>query len=266
MKKVALIIGGSSGIGFELVKILLKNQYIVYNASRNDCVLKDVINITYDVFNDTIITDKIKERKIDLVVYASGFSMASPIETVEIEDLRYLFEVNYFGIIKVLKQIIPIMKNNDGGNIILFSSIASFLNIPYDTYYSASKIANNLLALEINMELNRFGIYAKSICIGPTKTNFTFRRKIYDESKNLIDYNDYDDAVNSLIAFEQKGMSPVSVANKIYRVIKRMDKNQNDRYVLNVGIKNKVYYFLAKFMPITFVFKTLVKKYRLKNK
>ena len=133
MKKVALIIGGSSGIGFELVKILLKNQYIVYNASRNDCILKDVINITYDVFNDTIITDKIKERKIDLVVYASGFSMASPIETVEIEDLRYLFEVNYFGIIKVLKQIIPIMKNNDGGNIILFSSIASFLNIPYET-------------------------------------------------------------------------------------------------------------------------------------
>ena len=45
-----------------------------------------------------------------------------------------------------------------------------------------------------------------------------------------------------------------------------MDKKQNDRYVLNVGIKNKVYYFLAKYMPLTFVYKTLVKKYQLKNK
>ena len=256
MNKVALVIGGSSGIGFELVKKLLKNQYIVYNASRNDCVLNGVNNITYDVFNDKIINSdfsndnsiisKIKEKRIDLLVYASGFSMATPIEIIENADLRYLFEVNYFGVLKILKQVIPIFKKNEKGNIVLFSSIASFLNIPYDTYYSASKMALNLLSLELNLELNRFGIKTRAVCIGPTKTNFSFKRKVYDESKNLIDYYDFDDAVNSLITFEQKGMNPNRVASKIYKEVCKLEnnKNINNKYFVNIGFKNKIYYFI----------------------
>ena len=123
MRKVDLIIGGSSGIGFELAKKMVKNQYIVYNASRNECMLNEVINITYDVNNSDNLIDKIKERRIDLFIYASGFSMASPIEGAVEEDYKYLFEVNYFGLLKILKQIIPILKNNENSRIILFSSI-----------------------------------------------------------------------------------------------------------------------------------------------
>lgn len=268
MNKVALVIGGSSGIGFELVKKLLKNQYIVYNASRNDCVLSGVTNITYDVFNDVNIINNIKEKRIDLVIYASGFSMAAPIETIESDDFKYLFEVNYFGVLKILKQVIPILKKNESGNIILFSSIASFLNIPYDTYYSGSKIALNLLSLELNLELNRFGIKAKAVCIGPTKTNFSFKRKVYDESKNIIDYYDYDDAVNSLITFEQKGMSPTRVASKIYKEICKMEKKNkiiNNKYFVNIGLKNKIYYLLTKFLPSKVIIQMIKKKYNLKK-
>lgn len=267
MRKVALVIGGSSGIGFELIKKLLKNQYIVYNASRNECILNDVNNITYDVYSDVNLVDKIKERKIDLFVYSSGFSMASPIEAIEDKDLHYLFEVNYFGVLKILRQVIPLLKKNDGGKIILFSSIASFLNIPYDTYYSASKMAMNLLALELNLELNRFGVYARAMCIGPTKTNFSFKRKVYDESNKLIDYYDYDDAVNSLITMEQKGMNSNKVASKIYRNITKLGKKKkaNNKYFVNIGLKNKFYYFTKKILPESLIIKILKKKYNLKK-
>lgn len=268
MRKVALIIGGSSGIGFELAKKLVKNQYIVYNASRNACMLNEVINITYDLNNSVDIVEKIRERKIDLFVYASGFSMASPIEAVVDDDFRYLFEVNYFGALKILKQIIPILKSNENGKIILLSSVASYLSIPYDHYYSASKMAMNLLALELNLELNRFGIKAKAVCIGPTRTNFSFKRKVYDDSKDLIDYHDYDDAVNSLITMEQKGMSPAKVANKIYCEIIKMDKQKkiiNNKYFVNIGLKNKVYYLLYKFMPSAVIIKALKRKYNIRR-
>lgn len=268
MKKVALVIGGSSGIGFELVKKLVKNQYIVYNASRNSCMINDVINITFDTYSDKNIINEIKERKIDLVVYASGFSMASPIEAINEEDYKYLFEVNYFAIIKILKQLIPSLKKNDQSQIILFGSIASYLNIPYDTYYSASKAALNLLSLELNLELNRFGIKTRAVCLGPTKTNFSFKRKIYDESKDLIDYYDYDNAVNSLITIEQNGLSPTKVANKIYREIlslQKCKKIDNYKYFKNIGLKNKIYYILYKLMPVSVVIKFLKKKYNMKK-
>lgn len=268
MKKVALVIGGSSGIGFELVKKLVKNQYIVYNASRNSCMINDVINITYDAYSDKNIINEIKEKKIDLFVYASGFSMASPIEAIKEDDYKYLFEVNYFATIKLLKQIIPVLKKNDNSQIILFSSIASYLNIPYDTYYSASKAALNLLSLELNLELNRFGIKTKAVCIGPTKTNFSFKRKIYDESRDLIDYYDYDNAVNSLITIEQKGYSPQKVANKIYKEIIKLQKCKkidNYQYFINIGFKNKIYYLLHKFMPISLIIRKLKRKYNMKK-
>ena len=268
MRKVALIIGGSSGIGFELAKKLVKNQYIVYNASRNECMLNEVINITYDVNNSDNLLDKIKERRIDLFIYASGFSMASPIEGAVEEDYKYLFEVNYFGLLKILKQIVPVLKNNENSRIVLFSSVASYLNIPYDTYYSASKMAMNLLSLELNLELNRFGVKSVAVCIGPTKTNFSFKRKVYDESKELIDYHDYDDAVNSLITMEQKGMSPNKVANKIYHEIVKLDKDKKInyyKYFVNIGLKNKIYYLLYKFMPARLIIKTIKRKYNMKK-
>ena len=116
--------------------------------------------------------------------------------------------------------------------------------------------------------MNRFGIKAKAVCIGPTRTNFSFKRKVYDDSKDLIDYHDYDDAVNSLITMEQKGMSPAKVANKIYCEIIKMDKQKkiiNNKYFVNIGLKNKVYYLLYKFMPSAVIIKALKRKYNIRR-
>lgn len=269
MEKVALIIGGSSGIGCELIRILLKEKYIVYNASRKPCKLVGVNNITYDAFNTSIddVIKVIKEERIDLLIYSAGFSMAAPLEVLQEDDFRYLFEVNYFGVLKLLKKVIPIMKKQLSGKILLFSSIGSYLNIPYDTLYSASKASLNLLANELNIELNRFKIKAKSICIGPTDTNFSYKRKIYKASspeygKVLLDYNDFIDAAMALVEMEQTGMGAGLAAKKIYHIIDKM----NYKVIENIGVKNKLLFLLDKLMPLVLINKLIKKKYYIVKK
>ena len=67
---------------------------------------------------------------------------------------------------------------NEKGQIILASSLASKMYIPFDTFYSSSKEALNLLSMELNLELNKYNIYSMSVLIGPTKTKFSYKRDI----------------------------------------------------------------------------------------
>lgn len=263
MRKVALIIGGSSGIGFDLAQILIKNQYVVYNLSRSECLLKEVNDISYDILTNNNLLSNIKERKLDLVVFTENFSLFSPIEIVDIKDVKSLFDVNYFSIIKILKEVIPILKLNDGGNIILLSSFASYLNIPYDTYYGASKSCINALALELNLELNRFGIKALAVCLGLIKSNVVLNRKVYNDFNDLTDYQDYDNVVNSLISLESKGITINSSAKKLFKIIKKIPKINSKRYLINLGFKTKLMYILNKYLPNSIIYKIMMKKYYL---
>ena len=177
MKK-ALIIGGSSGIGYEFIK-LIKKDYYIYNISRRKCVLEDVENITFDLEKDlTRISSEIQNIEFDLFAYFAGTSMSYSICEVDKIKYKYLYEINYFKVIELLKIVVPNMIKNEKGQIILASSLASKMYIPFDTFYSSSKEALNLLSLELNLELNKYNIYSMSVLIGPTKTKFSYKRDI----------------------------------------------------------------------------------------
>ena len=88
MKK-ALIIGGSSGIGYEFIK-LIKKDYYIYNISRRKCVLEDVENITFDLEKDlTRISSEIQNIEFDLFAYFAGTSMSYSIS--EVDKIKYKY-------------------------------------------------------------------------------------------------------------------------------------------------------------------------------
>lgn len=263
---VSFVIGGSSGIGFETIKLLLREGYIVYNGSRRKCIDERVINIFVDVSKPETIKDAVEEitktnSTIDLLVYNAGFSMASPIEFVEKDDYKYLFDVNVFGVIEVIKNVVPLMRRNGGGRIINVSSLGGVVPIPYDAYYSASKAAIDMLVFSLRSELSKYNILITNILPGGTITDFTFKRKVYHIDENN-DYSDMKEAVNKLAEIEQNGMNARSVAKTILRVA----SCKNPPVLVPSGIKNKFIYLASQIIPKKIILKMTENKFKLSSK
>ena len=132
--RTAIVVGGSSGIGYETCARLVSRGWNVTNISRTPCK-----------------NPKEKHGR-DVLVYSAGFSMAAPIEYAKESDYRYLFDVNFFGALKAMQAAIPFMKNS-GGRIILVGSLGGELPIIFDSFYSSSKAALEMLVREASTKL-----------------------------------------------------------------------------------------------------------------
>lgn len=250
-KRTAIVVGGSSGIGFETCVRLISRGYNVVNISRTPCKLSKVTNITADVTDGAAFASAIKKaaskNSVAALIYSAGFSMAAPIEIAKEEDYKYLFEVNFFGALKAIQLIIPYIKKK-GGRIILIGSIGGELPICFDSFYSASKAALEMLCRAAYGELKPYGIKVTGVLPGGTSTGFTFKRKVYGESETGGYSGNVNKAVAALANMEQSGMSPQAVAGIISEIIS-MD---NPPVIKICGAKNTVFRAFSRIMPQKF--------------
>lgn len=249
-KKTALVVGGSTGIGFHTAARLADMGYSVYNASRGAAEYDVVRNLTVDVeISETIdaAVDELwqKEGRIDVLVYSAGYSMAAPVEHAKQKDIQRLFEVNYFGAVKFVRKVLPYMKAGGGGKIIFISSMGGVFPIAFDAFYSSSKAALDMLARALAIEVEPFGIYVTSVQPGGVSTRFTFKRNVY-ESDEVGEYADrMTAAVEALAKAEQDGLDPETVADEVVSVIKAA----KPPVTCAVGIKNKTFKLAQKILP-----------------
>ncbi len=246
--KTAVVIGGSSGIGCETVLRLTESGCNVFNISRTPCINIKVSNVCADVAEGNSAFESIKiiaeKHGLDLLVYCAGCSMAAPIEFAKECDYRYLFEVNFFGALRAVQTAVPFMKRK-GGKIILVGSIGGEIPIIFDSFYSASKAALEMLARGAGGELKPCGISVTAVLPGGTATGFTYKRKIYSDDASGDYAANMNRAVEALAHIEQGGMSASAVADVVFKVI-----NSDNPPVIKVcGVKNAVYRMLNKVMP-----------------
>ncbi len=247
VKKTAVVIGGSSGIGFETCLRLSNRGWNVINISRTLCKIDKVENIQADVTEGTALTDIIRgvaDKPVSALVYSAGFSMAAPIEYAKENDYRYLFDVNFFGVLQAMQAIIPQMKQK-GGRIVLVGSLGGDLPIMFDSFYSASKAALEMLCRSAYSELKPYGIKVTGVLPGGTATGFTFKRKVYTTDENKAYSGSVNKAVAALANMEQSGMSPTLVAEIIYSVL----VEENPPVIKSCGVKNAVYRAFTRVMP-----------------
>ncbi len=151
-KKVALVTGSSTGIGFETSLALARNGFHTYATMRK---LKDsdiIIDISrkeqlplevlpLDVNNDKSIIDTItkineENKRIDVLVNNAGYALAGPLEGTSMEEeIRPQFETNFFGAIKVMQSVIPIMRKQRNGRIVNITSMGGRVAVPLDPIY-----------------------------------------------------------------------------------------------------------------------------------
>ena len=244
----AVVIGGSSGIGYETCVRLVNRGWTVTNISRTPCNNAKVNNISADVAAGTDAYNAIlaaaEKHGLNALIYCAGCSMAAPIEYAKESDYKYLFEVNFFGALKAVQTAVPFMKKR-GGKIVLVGSLGGNLPIIYDSFYSCSKAALEMLAREANAELNAYGVKVTAVLPGGTATNFTYKRKIYTEDDNKNYSKSVNRAVAALANMEQGGMKPSRVAEEIYKIL----ISDKPPIIRTCGAKNNVMRYAARVMP-----------------
>lgn len=185
--KVAVITGGTRGIGLETVKVFKENfAEVVLFGSKEETVNKAIIELRnegYEVSgycpnlnNYEQIEKVIKEiinkyGHIDILVNNAGISANKKIDETTSEDFSKIMNLNVNAIFNVSKAVVPYMKENKGGVILNTSSMVSIYGQPSGVGYPASKFAVNGITKSLSRELAPFNIRVNAVAPGITKTD-----------------------------------------------------------------------------------------------
>jgi NAD(P)-dependent dehydrogenase (short-subunit alcohol dehydrogenase family) len=192
--KVAIVTGSSSGIGFETSVLLARNGFFTYATMRNLDKSKKIIELKQkdrlplevlklDVTDDKSVKEAIgkvanEQGRIDVIVNNAGYALVGSLEELSIQEFEEQFETNVFGVIRVTKSVLPIMRKRQHGTIVNISSIAGRIGFPLTPAYVSSKFALEGLSESMAYELEQFGIKIILVEPGVIKTNFDNNLKI----------------------------------------------------------------------------------------
>lgn len=227
-KKIAVLTGGTSGIGMQTALALKSAGYTVYELSRRAQGIEGLNHLVADVTDEAAVkkaVDEIvaREGKIDVLVNNAGFGISGAVEFTKTEDAKRLFDTNFFGMVNMNRAVVPVMREAGQGRIVNISSVAGQIPIPFQTYYSAAKAATNSYTMALANELRPYGVTVCAVQPGDIKTGFTKARE------KTVDGDDVyggriGRSVSRMEHDEQTGMDP-EVAGK---------------FIANVAMKKKV--------------------------
>ena len=187
--KIAVITGGTRGIGYAIAELFLKNgAKAAILGSRKETVdtalqkLKaensawDVIGFYPDLTDYKAVEDTFSEIKntfgnIDILVNNAGISAREPIEAYEPDAFKKIMDLNVTAVFNGCKAVTPMMKENGGGSIINTSSMVSLYGQASGSGYPASKFAVNGLTKSLARELGKYNIRVNAVAPGVTRTD-----------------------------------------------------------------------------------------------
>jgi NAD(P)-dependent dehydrogenase (short-subunit alcohol dehydrogenase family) len=227
--KVALVTGGSSGIGECTVRELLDAGFVVYTVARRVDRMQPLAEqgahvFAMDVTDDASMVagiDRIiaEQGRIDVLVNNAGYGSYGAVEDVPIEEARRQFDVNVFGLARLTQLVTPHLRAQGSGRIINISSIGAKFYEPFGAWYHATKFAVEGFSDCLRMELKPFGIDVVMIEPGPiiTEWNEIARDSLLERSGGT-DYGRYAKRAHRVLTeFDKPGRAsrPEAVARKI---------------------------------------------------
>jgi NAD(P)-dependent dehydrogenase (short-subunit alcohol dehydrogenase family) len=115
--------------------------------------------------------------RVDAVVACAGWGLAGAVEQTPIAQAKEQFETNFWGSVRVVQAVLPSMRSQSGGRVVLVSSIGGIVGIPFQAFYSASKFAMEGYGEALAYEVAPFGIEVTLIEPGNVRTDFTGSRR-----------------------------------------------------------------------------------------
>jgi short-subunit dehydrogenase len=267
MSKVVLITGASSGIGKSIAEYLQLKGMIVYGTSRNpkaDATLGFKM-LTLDVTDVDSIQKAIQkiienEGKLDVLINNAGMGITGAIEDTPTNEMRNLFNTNFFGAIDVMKAVLPQMRKQKSGLIINTTSIAGYMGLPFRGMYSASKGALELVTEAIRMEVKNFGIEVANVAPGDFATNIAAGRYHTPVFEDSAYKEKYKENLALMDAHVKGGMSPKIMAEAVYKII--LTKHPRIHYKVG-GFMEKFSIVLKRILPDKMYERMLMKHFEM---
>jgi NAD(P)-dependent dehydrogenase (short-subunit alcohol dehydrogenase family) len=222
--QVILVTGSSSGIGEAVCSQLSVGRHI-YGASRTETVGGAWSFVKMDVTSEASVQEAVqslllREGRIDAVVHCAGTSLAGPVEETTYEEALQQFETNYFGTVRLLRAVLPIMRNQGYGRVIVIGSIGGLIGLPYLAHYSATKFALDGLIEAVRLEVLPFGVYVSVVHPGNFNTRLAKHRTYRQTVDPSSAYSSvFETAAKFYKAEEDRARSPEVLARRIERLL-----------------------------------------------
>lgn len=270
--RVILITGGSSGFGAVCVNYLASRGHRVYGTSRrvefpaNEDSLHTPLIIPMDVCETASVEAAVafileREGRLDVLVNNAGIGYAGSIEETSIQEGKAQLETNFFGVHRVCRSVLPVMRKQGSGLIVNISSIGGLITIPFQGFYCASKYALEALTESLRMEVKPFGIQVTLIEPGDFKTGLTAHRVFAAESQKASAYRDRQDAaVGALERDERSGADPADLAVLLEKIMYK--KRVRPHYLVGMFFQ-KLAVWSKRILPASVVEKLIMSYYRI---
>lgn len=181
MSPVALVTGASSGIGGSAGRLLAGRGFRTFGTSRHEMPPEAGIEwIRMDVTDEAAVGAGVREvlaraGRIDALVCAAGYGIFGSVEETSQARARAQLETNFFGVLSVVRAVLPGMRERGKGRVVVVGSLAGRAPIPFQAHYSASKAALDALVLALRNELHGTGVSASLVEPGDIRTAFNDR-------------------------------------------------------------------------------------------
>jgi NAD(P)-dependent dehydrogenase (short-subunit alcohol dehydrogenase family) len=127
-----------------------------------------------------------EEKRIDILINNAGYGLFGALEDFTIEDIKKQFETNFFGAIRTIQQVLPIMRSQRSGNIVNISSISGLIGFPASSVYASSKFALEGMSESLSYEVEPYGINVILIEPGVINTNFVENIVLPDNTQEIL--------------------------------------------------------------------------------
>ena len=248
MGEVAIITGGTSGIGLETARQMAQKGYTVYEFSRRPAGGPG--HMPVDVTDDGAVKAAVeavmaREGRIDVLINNAGFGISGAMEFTDPADAHRLMEVNLFGMDNLIRAVLPHMRRAGRGRIVNISSVAGVYAIPFQAWYSISKASVRALTMALANEVAPYGVQVTCVLPGDIRTGFTAARK-----KSALGDDAYGGRIARSVARmekdEQGGMSPADAARAVVRAA---TKKGGVKPQYTIGLSYQCLVFLERLLP-----------------
>lgn len=209
---VVLITGASSGLGQATARLLARSGYAVFGTSRSPSLaatMPAVEMVPLDVRDDESVracVDVVAARtgRVDVLINNAGQELAGALEEISSEEVRAQFDINFFGAVRMVNAVLPLMRQQKRGHIINVGSLAGLVPIPFLGMYSAAKFALEGYTEALRHELRPLGIHVSLTEAGFLRTSMMNNRQ--STARRIADYEPWRErALDAVREHEEKG-------------------------------------------------------------
>jgi short-subunit dehydrogenase len=262
---VALVTGASSGIGRAAAESLRNAGYRVFGTSRKSAIRPSdgISMLTCDVTVDGSVAKLVddvlaKAGRIDLLVNNAGVGLLGGAEESSLAQVKALFEVNLFGVMRMTNAVLPVMRRQGRGRIINISSVLGLVPAPYSAHYASTKHALEGYSESLDHEVRAFNVRVS--LVEPAYTRSGFEQNALEPDSTL---REYDKVRNEVLAFTRQVMTTADLPEVVGDTVLKAATDARPRRRYTAGKAARQVSILRRFVPAEMFDKSLRKQFRL---